>query len=286
LIKRKLRGSYWALASEYLARRYVNKKQIALLSVSFATVGIGSVLLSFTPPTAVIPFVQFEPKIETDEVLVAAQDVPMGARIGETYVTWQTWPTDAIRQDMIVKSAAPHAMEEVEGSMTRASFVRGEPVRLDKLVKGATGGFMSAILPGGMRAVAIKIDNGGDSEAGGFILPNDRVDVLRIYRDDEATTARGAEIFAVQTLLANVPVLAIGQNIQEENGKKVVNGGNATLELDATQAELVVLAQHIGGNLHLILRSLADSGGPVETVADLRNTDNGGVKVLRFGSGQ
>ena len=286
MIKRKLRGSYWAFAREYFTSRYGGKKQVALLSVSFAAVGIGSVLLSFAPPPAVIPFVQFEPKIETDEVLVAAQDVPVGSRIGETYVTWQTWPADAILQHMIVKSVAPHAMAEVEGSMTRTSFVRGEPMRLDKLVKGAPGGFMSAILPAGMRAVAIKIDNDGDTEAGGFILPNDRVDVLRIYRDDEATNARGAEIFAAQTILANVPVLAIGQSIQEENGKKVVNGGNATLELDATQAELVVLAQHIGGSLHLILRSLADSGGPADTVADLRNSDTGGVKILRFGSGR
>jgi pilus assembly protein CpaB len=146
---------------------------------------------------------------------------------------------------------------------------------------------MSAILPAGRRAVAIKIDNGGDSEAGGFILPNDRVDVLRIYRDDDASKARGTEVLDAQTLLANVPVLAIGQNIQEENGKKVVNGGNATLELDATQAELLVLAQHIGGSsLHLILRSLADSGGPANTVADLRNGDNGGVTILRFGYGR
>jgi pilus assembly protein CpaB len=262
----------------------VGKKQIALLSVSFATVGIGSALLGFAPPPAV-PFAQFEPKIETDEVLVAAQDVPIGSRIGQTYVTWQTWPADAILKHMIVKSVAPHAIAEVEGSMSRASFIRGEPLRLDKLVKGAPGGFMSAILPAGMRAVAIKIDNGGDTEAGGFILPNDRVDVLRIYRDDEATNAQGAEIYAAQTILANVPVLAIGQRIQEENGKKVVNGGNATLQLDATQAELIVLAQHLGGNLHLILRSLADSGGPADTIADLRNSDNAGVKIVRFGSG-
>jgi hypothetical protein len=103
--------------------------------------------------------------------------------------------------------------------MTRVSFLRGEPMRRDKLVKGGAGGFMSAILPAGMRAVAIKIDNGGDSEAGGFILPNDRVDVVRVYRDDEATKARGAEVMGSQTILANVRILAIGQNVQEENGK-------------------------------------------------------------------
>ena len=63
-------------------------------------------------------------------------------------------------------------------------------------------------------------------------------------------------MIAHQTILTNVRVLAIGQNVQEENGKKVVVGGNATLELDPKQAELIVLAQHASGStLHLVLRS-------------------------------
>ena len=146
---------------------------------------------------------------------------------------------------------------------------------------------MSAILPAGMRAVAIKIDNSGDSSAGGFILPNDRVDVIRVYRDDEATRARGSEIIGTQTILTNVRVLAIGQNVQEENGKKVVAGGNATLELDPAQSELVVLAQHSGGsNLHLVLRSLVDSGGATETASDIQSGASGGLTIVRYGAPQ
>ena len=170
---------------------------------------------------------------------------------------------------MITKSSAADAMADVDGSLARISFLRGEPIRRDKLVKAGNGGFMSAILPSGMRAVAIKIDNSGDFSAGGFILPNDRVDVMRIARDDEATKARGVEVDNAQTILSNVRVLAIGQNVQEENGKKVVTGANATLELSPQQAELIVLAQHEGNaNLHLALRSLVDSSGPSETDID------------------
>jgi Flp pilus assembly protein CpaB len=68
--------------------------------------------------------------------------------------------------------------------MTRVAFIRGEPIRHDKLVKAGAGGFMSAILPTGKRAIAIKIDNGGDSSAGvsfspttgstSFVLPETR----------------------------------------------------------------------------------------------------------------
>ena len=147
---------------------------------------------------------------------------------------------------MIAKSSGPHVMEDVEGSLTREAFLRGEPMRRDKLVKGGNSGFMSAILPSGMRAVAIKIDNAGDSSAGGFILPNDRVDVISIFHDDEATKERGVAVIGARTILANVRVLAIGQNVQEENGKKVVVGANATLELDPAQAELIILAQQAG----------------------------------------
>ncbi len=55
-------------------------------------------------------------------------------------------------------------------------------------------------------------------------------------------------MLAHQVVLSNVRVLAIGQNVQEENGKKVVVGGNATLELDPKQAEIVIYAQHTAGS--------------------------------------
>lgn len=175
----------------------------------------------------------------------------------------------------------------MNGAMTRVAFLRGEPIRRDKLVKAGAGGFMAAILPTGKRAVAIKIDTGGDSSAGGFILPNDRVDVVRLARDEDATKARGVEVMSAQTILANVRVLAIGQNVEEQNGKKVVTGTNATLELDPDQVNLIVLAQQSGNsNLHLALRSLVDSGGPARTVVDSDDGVKGALTVVRYGAAQ
>ena len=170
--------------------------------------------------------------------------------------------------------------------MTRVAFIRGEPIRHDKLVKAGAGGFMSAILPTGKRAIAIKIDNGGNSSAGGFILPNDRVDVVRLARDEDATKARGVEVMTAQTILANVRVLAIGQNVEEQNGKKVITGANATLELDPDQVNLIILAQQAGNPLlHLALRSLVDSGGPALTVVDTDGSAKG-LTVVRYGAAQ
>src|ERR1700690_178827 len=264
----------------------MNKVQIAVLGATLIAFG-GAYVLFNSAPSPAPQHVAEAPKLATDEVLVAAQDIPMGTAIGEASVAWQMWPKAAISELMIVKSSGPNAMDDVKGSLTRDAFIRGEPMRRDKLVKAGAGGFMSAILPSGLRAVAIKVDNAGDDYAGGFILPNDRVDVIKIYRDDEATKARGVEVLGAQTILTNVQVLAIGQNVQEENGKKVVIGGNATLELDPTQSELIVQAQTSGGSsLHLLLRSLVDSGGPAETVGDQQTGKQGGLTIVRYGAAQ
>ncbi len=262
----------------------MNKVQIAVLGATVVAFGGAYVLFNSGPAPQPQHVVQ-APKLDTDDVLVAAQDIPMGTAIGEASVSWQMWPKAAISELMIVKSSGPNMIDDVKGSLTRDAFLRGEPMRRDKLVKGGAG-FMSAILPSGLRAVAIKVDNSGDDSAGSFILPNDRVDVIKIYRDDEATKARGVEVLGAQTILTNVKVLAIGQNVQEENGKKVVVGGNATLELDSQQAEQVILAERAGNaNLHLALRSLVDSAGPAQTVGD-QDAGGSGLTIVRFGAPQ
>ena len=279
-----LRRKQIALSSEESEIRH--KIKIAALGVSLTAIGTWFVLLNsdHAPPPSPPPLMVEAAPRDTDEVLVAARDIPMGMRIGDASVDWQVWPKRSISDQMIVQSNSPDVLGNIKGFMSRVAFVRGEPMRFDKLVKGGEGGFMSAILPVGMRAVAIKIDSDGGSTAGGFILPNDRVDVVRVYRDDEATMARGAPVMASQTILANVRVLAVGQNVEEENGKRVVTGGNATLELDPSQAELVVLAQHASGSdLQLVLRSLIDSGGAAETVSDLQTANSGDLTILRFG---
>ncbi len=265
----------------------MNKVQIAVLGATVVAFGAAYVLFNSAPAPAPQHVAQ-APKLDTDEVLIAATDIPMGTALDDNSVAWVAWPKAAISPDyMIVKSSGPNVMDEVKGALARDAFIHGDPIRKDKLVLGGKSGFMSAILPTGMRAIAIKVDNSGDDYAGGFILPNDRVDVIKIFRDDAATKEHGIEVDGAQTILANVKVLAIGQNIQEENGKKVVVGANATLELDPQQTELVILAQHAGNaNLHLALRSLADSGGPAMTIGEDNTRGSTNLTIVRFGAPQ
>ena len=131
-----------------------------------------------------------------------------------------------------------------------------------------------------MRAVAINTDSQGATSAGGFILPNDRVDVVRTFHDDTTKGMPGANAntFISETILHNVRVLAIGQNVQDKNGQPVVVGSTATLELDPVQAETIILAQRIG-QLSLTLRSIQD----VNKEADPVQKADRGLTVVRFG---
>jgi pilus assembly protein CpaB len=265
----------------------MNRKLIIVGTIAVLAFGATYIFLGSAPNSAPSAAAEAPPKVDVEQVLVASQDLPMGTVVSDGATAWQTWPKGAVSEFMITKSGKPDALEDVKGAMTRVAFIRGEPIRHDKLVQAGSGGFMSAILPSGKRAVAIKIDNGGDSSAGGFILPNDRVDLVRLARDEEATKARGVEVMTAQTILANVRVLAIGQNVEEQNGKKVITGANATLELGPDQVNLIILAQQAGAsNLHLALRSLVDSGGPARTVVDTDGAGKSGLTVVRYGAAQ
>lgn len=216
------------------------------------------------------------------EVLVAKQDLTMGTALGENELTWAKWPQELAASTMIQRSARPNAMDEFKGAITRASFFTNEPIREEKVIKGSGSGFLSAILPSGKRAIAISIDSRGATSAGGFILPNDYVDVITTRRDVDASLRAGTDVFQSVTVLSNIRVLAIGQNIQEKNGEKVVVGETATLELEPAQAEQVTLHQR-SGSLALALRSMADANKVDEPRA---KGAGGSVTVVRAGVAQ
>jgi pilus assembly protein CpaB len=254
--------------------------RLAVLGVALAAGGAAAYLVSGSKQAPTPQVVQTPPPMATEEVLVAAKELNFGAAIGDGDMAWQAWPnTGAGKGVFIRKGDNPNAMVDVKGSLVRGTFLPGEPLRRDRLVKGPTAGLMSTMLTSGMRAVAINIDSQGATTAGGFILPNDRVDVVRTYRDDDATKATGSDVVVTQTILNNVRVLAIGQNVQNKNGEAVVVGSNATLELDPKQAELIILAQRTG-QLSLILRAMVDSNKTNEGVVE---SEDPALTIVRFG---
>jgi pilus assembly protein CpaB len=241
-----------------------------------AAVGAGYVAknMASSPPTEIAVEGPSQPTITLSEVLVLAGDVPMGQPVGNQ-LKWESWPADSIADGFITKQAEPDAVDKLKDSVARVSLYSGEPLRRSKLV-GSGQSFMSSILPSGMRAVATQIS--ADTSAGGFILPNDYVDVIMTRK-----AAQGGTGFDTETILKNIRVLAIDQTIQEdEEGKKVKVGETATLELTPQQAEIITVAQQMADRLTLALRSITDTQEKVTEEADYLVSGNGRGGTVRL----
>jgi pilus assembly protein CpaB len=139
---------------------------------------------------------------------------------------------------------------------------------------------MAAVLPQGKRAISVEISP--ETGAGGFILPNDHVDVILSRRDKLAEKAAGVEIHTSEIILANVRVLAIDQTVEEKNGQRVVVGKTATLELTPRQAETLAVSRQTG-TLSLALRSIADFDKKDRPDAPEDSGRRGSVNMVRFG---
>jgi pilus assembly protein CpaB len=224
------------------------------------------------------------PPPPANEVLVAAHELSFGAVVQPQDLAWQPWPKDSMIQGVLHKDETPNAIDELKDSVVRGSFIAGEPIRREKLFKGGSSGYLSAILTPGYRAVAINIEGSGSTTAGNFVLPNDRVDVIRIYRDEDAAKTGAGDAYVSETLVTNVRVLAIGQNAQDKGGQPFASGSTATLELDPQQAETVILAQRVG-QLWLVLRAMQDGANASSAIPgtpEQQNRDKS-VTVVRAG---
>jgi pilus assembly protein CpaB len=261
----------------------MKKARLIFLGVVLASgAGASYLVLSRPEPQAPAPVVQAPPPTSTEQVLVAARELNFGSVLQPADLSWQDWPKSASSQGVIRKADSPNAIDDVKESVVRGSFLQGEPIRREKLFKGGASGFLSAIVDPGYRAVAITIDDNGANTAGKFILPNDRVDVIRIYRDEDAAKSGAGDPYISETLVTNVRVLAIGQNAQEKGGQPFASGTTATLELDPHQAETVILAQRVG-QLSLVLRSMQDSQQANAPQTPDNQNRPGAVTVVRAG---
>jgi pilus assembly protein CpaB len=272
--------------------------RVAVLGVAGGAGLIAALLALRLSTPAPAPVVNVAaPPVASTAVLVATKDIPIGGKLAADSVRWQDWPQTDLSATFIARSGTGTSqIDPLVGAIARASIYAGEPINDLKLIHSDRG-FMSAILPQGMRAVATKIT--ADTSAGGFILPNDRVDVIMTRRSDNPGST-GGNAFLTETILNNVRVLAIDQTIQNneanssstkggaEAGQTVV-GQTATLELTPQQAQILTVAQQMSDRLTLALRSVTDShvvpaDGAADAVHLIGGTKrNGAVTIVRSG---
>jgi pilus assembly protein CpaB len=244
--------------------------RIVVLVIAISAGGVAAYLASGSDPKPMVA----EPAMPTVDVLVAKSDIGLGQSVGPDDVQWQTWPSATASNNFIRRSDRPDATSQIAGSIARSPFIAGEPIREPKLVKTNGSGFMAAVLPGGMRAVSTEISP--ETGAGGFILPNDRVDVILSKRDKVG--ASGRDTISSEIILGNIRVLAIDQVPREKDGQNSVIGKTATLELKPAQAEALARARQ-SGTISLALRSLVDASAPNVPLSE--GSGDGLVTVFR-----
>jgi pilus assembly protein CpaB len=255
----------------------MNTARIVVLAVALGAGGIAAYLASGSDnkPAPAEPVVQ----LPTVDVLVAKSDIGLGQTLKPEDLQWQTWPAATASNTFVRRGEHPDAAKQMAGSIARAPFIAGEPIREQKLVRADGSGFMAAILPTGMRAVSTEIS--AETGAGGFILPNDRVDVLLTKRDKNPDSANAQDVVTSVIILTNIRVLAIDQAPKEKDGQNAVVGKTVTLELKAEQTATLAAARQ-AGTLSLALRSIADVN-MVENTPDLTAKRGESVNIVRYG---
>ena len=256
----------------------MNTARIVVLTIALGAGGIAAFLVSGSDnkPAPAEPVAQ----LPTVDVLIAKSDIGLGQTVALEDMQWQSWPAATTSNTFIRRNERPDATTQIVGSIARAPFIAGEPIRELKLVKANGSGFMAAILPTGMRAISTEISP--ETGAGGFILPNDRVDVILSKREKSTDRPNAPDVVNSEIILANVRVLAIDQAPKEKDGQNTVVGKTVTLELKPEQAETLARARQTG-TLALALRSMADLNA-VETRSDDQAPKRGeSVNVVRYG---
>ena len=207
-------------------------------------------------------------------VLVASRAIGLGQRLTSDTVSWQDWPQGAVRSEYITEDMVPDAPQQVAGSVARFEFFPGEPIRETKLVTSEQG-YLSAVINQGMRAVSISVQP--DSASGGYIVPNDRVDIVLTPggSDFSQTIVSNVRVLAIGNRLGEVGTTAGGANPQEPASQIFDRTEIATLELTPSQAETILNAGS-RGRLALVLRSVTDfaaapqDGGRTQAVQLIR----------------
>ena len=255
----------------------MNTARIVVLIIALGAGGVAAYLASGSDnkPAPTQPVAQ----MGTVDVLVAKSDIGLGQTVKPEDLQWQTWPASTASNTFIRRSDRPDATTQVAGSIARAPFIAGEPIREQKLVKADGSGFMAAILPSGMRAVSTEISP--ETASGGFILPNDRVDLVLTRHVKDPSNSAAPDIVVSQIILTNIRVLAIDQAPKEKDGLNSLVGKTVTLELKPEQTATLAAARQ-AGTLALALRSIADANA-VEVPDDNATKRGVSVNVVRYG---
>lgn len=234
-----------------------------ILLILLAVVASGMVLFvvqRVLSPAQAQAQAQVAPKPAGIQVLVAAQPLAIGQKASPADFKWVEINPEAVAEGVIRQTQTPTAPQDYDGAVARVTIEKGEVIFPNRLVKVGDRSFMTALLDPGYRAVSVPISP--ETAAAGFILPNDRVDVILTSRIEVKGGENTSAVVRSNVIMADVKVLAIDQTVMaqvDSNGKtSTVNGAVATLALSPKDSESLAMAKQLG-SLSLALRGLREA---------------------------
>jgi pilus assembly protein CpaB len=194
------------------------------------------------------------------KVVVAALEIPFGAKIEPSHIKTVAWPTDSIPSGSFTNPA------EVEGKIATRSILPGEVLLKERVVEHLGGSTLSSIVEPSKRAITVRVND--VIGVAGFLLPGNRVDILATQRGKAVKT---------RTILEDMKVLAVDQTASPDKNKPVIVRA-VTLEMSPEDAETLVKATS-EGTLQLTLRNPLDSERVAKKEAPV--VEKPEVKVVR-----
>lgn len=228
-------------AADRNARRHGLRAALFLFVALVAAVGSAVLLTRYTEARTEAA------RVPTLAVMVAETDLPVGTELHAEQLHAVAWPANSIPEGSFQDA------QGLEGKMVSVRVYKGEPILPALLVGSEAGKGLSALLPAGLRAAAVRVDD--IVGVAGFIHPGDSVDVIATMR-----TEGGSGVLASRVILQNIRVLAVGKDLdpQQTGAEKVVPATVATLLVTAEESERLALAS-AQGKLLLTLRGSADT---------------------------
>jgi pilus assembly protein CpaB len=220
----------------------MNQRFISVLVFAFVVAGCASLLLYRL--TVSHGSAQAAPM--TTKALVAAKNLELGAIIKDPDVKEALWAS-ALPTNAVLKR------EDIIGRGVTTTIYEGEPILENRLAPKGAGGGLAAMIPSGMRAVAVRVND--VVGVAGFVVPGMRVDILISGNPPNNNASQGS---LTRTLLQNIEVLSAGQDFKKDNEGKPLGVGVVNLLVTPEQAEMLSLASN-QTTIQLVLRNPLDT---------------------------
>lgn len=179
-----------------------------------------------------------------EEVVVAAADLQVGTKIEDKDVRLVRFAAGDL------PAGCFHQKTKVIGRGVVLPIARGEFILPAKLAGENAGFGLPALIPPGMRAVSVRVND--TTSVSGFVLPGTRVDVLL------TGNPQGSNEQQTTTVLENVAVLATGQRLERNAAGEPQNAPVITLLVSPDDAQKLTLASN-QGHIQLALRNPLDT---------------------------